>query len=339
MTTMTERAAPRGHRGFRAFRGLRVKVLALVTALSAVLATACGLGTAGGYSPTGTLAGDVEDVDLSGAMVAVGSKNFTEQVLLGKMAVILFQSAGADVKDLTNIPGSSSARQAMVEGDVNMQWEYTGSAWTTYLNHDDPIPDEQKQYEAVRDEEKENGLVWLPPAPMNNTYGFATTRPVAEELGVETLSDLAEVPRAERTLCVESEFANRNDGLIPMLEAYGLTPADVDQSLMDTGAIYAATAGGTCNFGEVFTTDGRIKALDLQILEDDKQFFPKYNLSAVVAEGLMDEYPQIADLFGPVSEKLEDETLIDLNARIDVDGEEPVDVAWDWLRDEGFVED
>ncbi|WP_420098925.1 glycine betaine ABC transporter substrate-binding protein [Corynebacterium sp.] len=328
MTTRTDTPRARG----------RVRILALLTALSAMLATACGLGTAGGYSPSGTLSGDLEDVDISGASVAVGSKNFTEQILLGKMAVILFQSAGADVQDLTNIPGSSSARQAMVEGDVNMQWEYTGSAWTTYLNHDDPIPDEQEQYEAVRDEEKANGLVWLPPAPMNNTYGFATTREVAERLGVSTLSDMADVPRADRTLCVESEFANRNDGLIPMLEAYGLTPADVDQSLMDTGAVYAATAGGTCNFGEVFTTDGRIKALDLQILEDDKQFFPKYNLSAVVAQGLIDDYPQIADLFAPVSEKLDDETLIDLNARIDVDGEEPTDVAWDWLRDEGFIE-
>ncbi|WP_312978784.1 glycine betaine ABC transporter substrate-binding protein [Corynebacterium sp.] len=316
----------------------RVRILALLTALSAMLVSACGLGTAGGYSPSGTLSGDLEDVDLSGASVAVGSKNFTEQILLGKMAVILFQSAGADVQDLTNIPGSSSARQAMIEGDVNMQWEYTGSAWTTYLNHDDPIPDEQKQYEAVRDEEKANGLVWLPPAPMNNTYGFATTKEVADRLGVSTLSDMANVPRPERTLCVESEFANRNDGLIPMLEAYGLSPADVDQSLMDTGAVYAATAGGTCNFGEVFTTDGRIKALDLQILEDDRQFFPKYNLSAVVAQGLIDDYPQIADLFAPVSEKLDDESLIDLNAQIDVDGEEPTDVAWDWLRDEGFIE-
>lgn len=316
----------------------RVRILALLTALSAMLVSACGLGTAGGYSPSGTLSGDLEDVDLSGASVAVGSKNFTEQILLGKMAVILFQSAGADVQDLTNIPGSSSARQAMIEGDVNMQWEYTGSAWTTYLNHDDPIPDERKQYEAVRDEEKANGLVWLPPAPMNNTYGFATTKEVADRLDASTLSDMAKVPRADRTLCVESEFANRNDGLIPMLEAYGLSTTDVDQSLMDTGAVYAATAGGTCNFGEVFTTDGRIKALDLQILEDDKQFFPKYNLSAVVAQGVIDDYPQIADLFAPVSEKLDDETLIDLNARIDVDGEEPTDVAWDWLRDEGFID-
>lgn len=328
MENSTTRAEP---------RSLRVRVLAVIMTLSAALVTACGLETAGGYSPSGDLSNDLEDVDLSGAQLAVGSKNFTEQILLGKMAVILFKSAGADVQDLTNIPGSSSARQAMLEGDVNMQWEYTGSAWTTYLNHDDPIPDEQEQYEAVRDEEKGNGLVWLPPAPMNNTYSFATTRDVAERLGVETLSDFASVPDNERTVCVESEFINRNDGLYPMLEAYGLGKDDVEQSVMDTGAIYAATANGTCNFGEVFTTDGRIKALDLQVLEDDREFFPKYNMAPVVSQGLMDDYPQIADLFAPVTEKLDDETLIDLNARVDVDGEEPTDVAWDWLRDEGFI--
>lgn len=319
-------------------RPIRVRVLALVTALSATLTAACGLGTAGGFSPSGTLTGELEDVDLSGASVAVGSKNFTEQLLLGKLAVILFQSAGADVEDLTNIPGSSSARQAMLERDVTMQWEYTGSAWTTYLNHDDPIPDEQEQFEAVRDEDAENGMVWLPPAPMNNTYSFAVTRDTAERLDVHTLSDMAAAPANERTLCVDSEFVNRNDGLIPMLEAYGLTTGDVQQSVMDTGAIYAATAGGTCNFGEVFTTDGRIKSLDLQVLEDDRQFFPKYNMAAVVTDELMEEYPQIADLFGPVSERLDDETLIELNGRVDVDGEEPTDVAWDWLREEGFVE-
>jgi hypothetical protein len=91
-----------------AWDGLRGRILALVTAMSVVVTAACGLGTAGGYSPSGTLSGDLEGVDLSGASVAVGSKNFTEQILLGKMAVILLESAGAEVKDLTNVPGSSS---------------------------------------------------------------------------------------------------------------------------------------------------------------------------------------------------------------------------------------
>ncbi|HSE70895.1 MAG TPA: glycine betaine ABC transporter substrate-binding protein [Nocardioidaceae bacterium] len=324
---------------------LRTRLVAGLAALAALGVTAgCGLGTAGGFVPTGELAGPLADVErLDGASVAVGSKNFSEQVLLGKMAVILLRSAGADSTDLTNIPGSASARSAQLEGQVDLEWEYTGTAWISYLGHTEGIPDEEKQYEAVRDEDlKKNDLVWFPPAPMNNTYGFATTQKVAQQLGVEKLSDLVDVPPAERTFCVESEFANRNDGLEPMLEAYDIPlEQEVPRSnlkILDTGAIYAATAKGTCNFGEVFTTDGRIKALDLKVLEDDRNFFPAYNVSVVVRNEVFQDYPQIEELFAPVAEKLDDQTLIDLNAKIDVEGREPADVAMEWLKAEGFIE-
>lgn len=308
------------------------------------LTSACGLGTAGGFVPTGKLAGPLADVErFKGADVAVGSKNFSEQVLLGKIAVILLRSAGADATDLTNIPGSASARSAQLEGRVDLLWDYTGTAWISYLGHAKGIPDEQKQFGAVREEDqRKNGLVWLPPAPMNNTYGFAATRKVAQRLGVEKLSDLKDVPKEERTFCVESEFANRNDGLEPMLKAYDIplgseVPRESIKTL-DTGAIYAATAKGTCNFGEVFTTDGRIKALNLQVLQDDRKFFPAYNVSVVVRDEVLERHPQIEEIFDPVAEKLTDETLIELNAQIDVDGREPADVAYEWLESEGFIE-
>lgn len=312
--------------------------------LAASTLAACGLGTAGGFVPTGELAGPLQSVEpLEGASISVGSKNFSEGILLGKMAVILLRSAGADVTDLTNIPGSASSRQAQLEGQVDLQWEYTGTAWIAYLGHEEAIPDEREQYEAVRDEDlRENGLVWLPPAPMNNTYGFAATSAEAQRLGVASLSDIANVPVAERTFCVESEFANRNDGLQPMLDTYGIplgsgVPRENIRTL-DTGAIYEATARGDCNFGEVFTTDGRIEALDLTVLDDDRKFFPIYNVAVVVREETLTENPQIAELFAPVSRKLTDETLIELNGRIDVDGQEPAEVAYDWLVQEGFVE-
>ncbi|MGO1911608.1 MAG: glycine betaine ABC transporter substrate-binding protein [Corynebacterium sp.] len=310
---------------------------AAAIAASCLLLTGCGLGSAGGFTPSGELAGPVEDIDLDGADISVGSKNFTEQVLLGKMAIILLQSAGASVTDLTSVPGASTSRQAQLDGEIDFQWEYTGNGWINYLGNDDPIVDEEEQYRAVRDGDRENGLEWLPVGPMNNTYGFAATSDRAAELGVENLSDVAELPPEELTFCVESEFESRNDGFEPMLEAYGLSPDEVQTSVMDTGAVYQATADGVCNFGEVFTTDGRIKSLDLQVIDDDKVFFPKYNLSGVVRQDVLDEYPQIAELFAPVVELLDDETMIDLNARIDVDGEEPTDVALDWLEQEGFI--
>lgn len=318
--------------------------LAIALIALALMLSGCGLGTAGGFIRSGELAGPLKDVkSLDGVSISVGSKNFSEQLLVGKMAVILFKAAGADVSDYTNIPGSSSSRQALVDGQIDMVWEYTGTAWIAYMGNSDPIPDQQKQWEAVRAEDAKIGLTWLPPAPMNNTYGFAMTRANADRLGITKLSQLKDIPIEERTFCVESEFNNRNDGMNPMLETYevprGTGVLDNNIKLYDTGAIYAATADGECVFGEVFTTDGRITALDLVVLEDDRTFFPQYNLSPVVQTTLMKEYPQIADLFAPVAAKLTNDVLLDLNARIDVNGEEPGDVAYDWLKQEGFITD
>jgi len=322
----------------------RILRSSVAAAFCGVLA-ACSLPTAGGFVPTGQLSGPIEDVkSLDGARIAVGSKNFTENVLLGKMAIILMQSAGANVTDLTNIPGSAAARQAMLDGQIQAMWEYTGTGWITYLAHEKPIPDEEKQYVAVRDEDlKKNDLVWLKPAPMNNTYGFAVTEKVFDKLKITKLSQLPKVPEAERTFCVESELINRPDGLKGMLGLYktplGSGVPQGNLKTFQTGAIYDATAKGECNFGEVFTTDGRIIALDLKVLEDDRNFFPKYNVALVVTKELADEYPQIEDLIAPVSEKLTDKVLLQLNAQIDVQGRDPAEVAYEWLKKEDFVKD
>ncbi len=322
-------------------------VAGLIAACASLVLAACSLPTAGGFVPTGKLAGPVKDVkSLKGATITVGSKNFSENVLLGKMAIILMQSAGAAVTDLTNIPGSAAARQAMLDGQIQVMWEYTGTGWITYLGHEKPIPDEVKQYTAVRDEDlKKNKLVWLKPAPMNNTYGFAITKEVFDKYKITKLSELKKVPVEDRTFCVESELINRPDGLKGMLETYDV-PLDSQQGVpnenlktFQTGAIYDATAKGSCNFGEVFTTDGRIIALDLKVLEDDRNFFPKYNVTLVVNADTLKQYPQIEDLTAPVTEKLTDEVMLKLNAQIDVDGREPADVAYEWLKKEGFVTD
>lgn len=302
----------------------------------------CGLGTSGGFVPSGAVTGPIGDIDLSGASIGVGSKDFTEQLVLGKIAVILLRAAGADSQDLTNIPGSSSARQAMIENQVQMQWEYTGTAWIAYLGETKPIPDEKEQYEAVRDRDaEENDLVWLEPAPMNNTYGFAAPTETLKKLGITKLSELSKVPKSELSFCVESEFNSRDDGFDPMLKTYGLAKGrdfpNNNVKILGTGAIYSATDKGTCTFGEVFTTDGRIKALDLTVLEDDKAFFPKYNVAPVLTQEVIDDHPAVKDLFAPVVAKLTDDVLIDLNAKVDVDGEDPAEVAFEWLKDEGFV--
>jgi osmoprotectant transport system substrate-binding protein len=227
---------------------------------------------------------------------------------------------------------------------VDLHWEYTGTAWISYLGNEAGIPDRKRQWEAVRKADAKNGLTWLPPAPMNNTYGFAVRREAVAELGgITKLSQIADLPVDQRTFCVESEFASRNDGFEPMLAKYDLAfgkPRGVPRDnvrMLDTGAIYAATDAGACSFGEIFTTDGRLKALGLTVLEDDRHFFPAYNVAPVVRTDVLAQHPQLAQVLGGITPMLTDDVLIELNRRVDVDGEEPADVALEWMRSKGLV--
>ena len=106
---------------------------------------------------------------------------------------------------------------------------------------------------------------------------------------------------------------------------------------LDTGVVYTATADGDCNFGEVFTTDGRIPALNLRVLEDDKQFFPLYNLTEVINSELLAAHPELAEIFAQLNPKVTNEVMLTLNAKVDNDGEDPALVARDWLVEEGLL--
>ncbi|MBK4164490.1 glycine betaine ABC transporter substrate-binding protein [Corynebacterium macginleyi] len=315
------------------------RVLATLAAASTFFLAGCGLGTAGGLIPDGELTGDLADIDLAGATISIGSKNFTEQVILGKIGAILLKSAGANVADLTNIPGSTSARQALEVGDMDSMFEYTGTAWITYLGNTDPIPGSQEQYEAVEKADKDNGLTWLPPAPMNNTYALAISEQSYAEYGLESLADIKDIPANEQTFCTDSEFLARNDGLLPMLKSYGVEQPPRDRiRIMDSGAVYAALDKGECTFGSVFATDGRIKSLKLTVLNDTELFFPKYNLAPVVRTEVLEEHPEIKELFSPLVQILTDAKMQELNARVDVDGGDYTAVARDFLIEEGLLE-
>ncbi len=320
----------------------RRRMVALVAVVvSSLLATGCGLKSAEQFTPAAE-PGSIKPIpELEGARIVVGSKDFTEQLILGKMAVILLRVAGADAVDQTGIAGSVATRQALVSGEIDANWEYTGTAWISYLGRTKPVPGRMAQWRAVRRADARNGLEWYPPAPLNNTYAFAVREQTARRLGISKLSDLAGVPREELTFCVDSEFASRDDGFEPMLDTYGVPLGEVvprrNVRIMDAGVIYDATARGRCTFGEVFTTDGRIQALNLVVLDDDKGFFPNYNVAFNVRSDVARRYPQIRQVIEPVSAELTTEVMQELNARVDVDGEDPGLVARDWLRSKGFV--
>lgn len=316
----------------------RLRVLVALMGIASVLLAGCGLRSASGAVLEAN-PGSIERYDsLEGVKLTVAAKDFTEQLILGNMLTIILNVAGADVTNLTNTPGSFGVRQALLSGDANISPEYTGTGWINYLGNEKPIKDEQAQWRAVDDADRANGLTWLPPAPMNNTYAFAIRDAAAEKLGVAKLSDLKRLNKADLTFCVESEFASRNDGFVPMLQTYGLDKDALGGvTTLDTGVIYTATADGDCNFGEVFTTDGRIPALDLLVLEDDLEFFPLYNLTEVVATDVLDAHPELTEIFGQLNPKITNDVMLALNARVDTDGDDPAIVAREWLIKEGLV--
>lgn len=312
--------------------------LTAVLALSASALAGCGLRSASG-AVLEAKPGIIQHYNsLEGVPMTVTAKDFTEQLILGNMVSIILNAAGADVTNMTNTPGSFGVRQAMLDGKANISPEYTGTGWINYLGNEQPIKDPEAQWRAVNDADKVNNLTWLPPAPMNNTYAFAIREAEAQRLDVTRLSDLGRLPRSELTFCVESEFANRNDGFVPMLQTYGLTREQLGRvTNLDTGVIYTATANGDCNFGEVFTTDGRIPALNLRVLEDDRHFFPLYNLTEVINSDLLAAHPELAEIFAELNPRLTNEVMLTLNAKVDSDGDDPALVAREWLINEGLL--
>ncbi|MGP4045499.1 glycine betaine ABC transporter substrate-binding protein [Streptomyces sp. 2A115] len=277
---------------------------------------------------------------LEGADLTVTSKEFTEQLILGAVMGIAFEAAGAEVLDRTGIQGSIGAREAVRGGDADAMYEYTGTAWITYQGNSEPIPDPRKQWEAVRAADLKHGLTWLPPSSLNNTYALAMNQANAKKYGTKTLSDVAALSKSDPnavTVCVENEFANRADGWPGMEKAYGMKPAAENITQMDTGIIYTQAAKGSCTYGEVFTTDGRIKSMNLAVMADDRKFFPNYNAAPEINSNALKKYPAIADVLDPITKRLNNVVAQELNAKVDVAGEEPHAVALEWMEAEGFV--
>ncbi|WP_280255936.1 glycine betaine ABC transporter substrate-binding protein [Nocardia abscessus] len=314
----------------------------LALALGMALVAACGL-QSGGAVPLRVGPGSIGPVpELEGVRITVGSKDFTEQNILGYLIEFALSAAGADVRDLTNIQGSNSVRDAQLHGQIDIAYDYTGTGWINYLGNETPVPDEIGQFEAVRDADlAEHGMVWAAMAPMNNTYALVMSARTAQETGVRTLSDyarLVDTDPAAASICVGTEFNVRQDGFPGLTRKYEIDAGKVRKQIVQDAVVYQATADGKqCRFGSVAATDGRIPALNLMLLQDDRGFFPKYNAALVMRASFAEAHPQVVTVLTPISQRLTNETITELNRQVDVDGREPADVARDWMVAQGFV--
>ncbi|WP_288101420.1 glycine betaine ABC transporter substrate-binding protein [Pseudomonas sp.] len=268
-------------------------------------------------------------------LIRISARVFTEQTLLAEITSQYLRAKGYDVQ-VTGGLGSNLARSAHESGQLDMLWEYTGVSLVAYNHVTEKLYSEQS-YARVKELDGKKGLVWLTPSKFSNTYALALPKNVADAYPqINTISDLNRVLRDEaktnHLVALDTEFANRSDGLDGMVKLYGMNLTRQNIRQMDAGLVYTALRNGQVFAGLVYTTDGRLNAFKLKLLEDDKHYFPDYTAAPVVRQAYLDAHPQLAEQLKPLAELFDDNTMRQLNARVDVDHESPSAVAADFLR-------
>lgn len=277
------------------------------------------------------------------APLTLASKNFTEQRILSAITVQYLRAKGFQVEPKTNL-ATVITRNAMINKQIDMTWEYTGTSLIIF-NHINKRMTPQETYDTVKKLDAKLGLVWLQPADMNNTYAFAMQRQRAEKEQIRTMSQLvAKVEQVRKTdpihnwlLGLDLEFAGRSDGLKPMQALYDM-PLDRPQiRQMDPGLVYNAIRDGFVDAGLVYTTDGRVKGFDLQVLEDDKGYFPSYAVTPVVRADVLQNTPGLEAALNTLSKQFNNQVITELNARVDIDYQTPQQVADAFLKQRGLI--
>jgi osmoprotectant transport system substrate-binding protein len=322
-----------------------IKNIVALTGATALLALAgCATDaeeTATDVASTDEATSILAQFDLSGIDLAVGSKDFDEQLILGEMMVLAFEEAGATVDNKVNLGGTSIARAGLESGEIDIYMEYNGTGWTVHLGQEQPSFDPEVLTSGVREMDLEkNGIVWLSRSPFNNTYGFTSSPELTEANGgAFSLQTMMEYVRdnPDATVCMESEFPSRPDGLILTETATGITLPVDQQLILDTGIIYTETAANNCDFGEVFTTDGRIPALNLTLVEDPGVNI-LYNVSGTIREDKYNEAPEAFDgIIEAILAPLDEIRMAGLNALVSAEGQDPAVVAKEYLVEEGLI--
>ncbi|MYL65158.1 glycine/betaine ABC transporter substrate-binding protein [Bacillus hwajinpoensis] len=288
-----------------------------------------------------TMLASCSSVGIGGKQISVGGKNFTEQYLLSEMTAFLLKEEGFNVKQMNNL-GSTVVRKALENSQVDMMWEYTGTALITYMG-EEPIADPVEAFEKVKKlDAKNNDIHWMNMSNVNNTYALAMREEQANELGIESISDLAayvnENP-GELTMASDAEFANRPDGLPGVEETYGFEFDSSQIKLMDLGLTQRSLDNEQVDVSVAFETDATIVEYDLVTLKDDKTFFPPYRAAVSINEDVYEKYPEVEEITARLGEKLNSDIMRELNYKVDIEGNSVSVVAHDWLVENGLLEE
>lgn len=249
--------------------------------------------------------------------IIIGSKNFSESVLLGEMLAQHIESrTGLTVGRRLSLGGTFICHQAMLSGDLDIYPEYTGTALAAILEK--PVmQDRDAVFQEVASTYRSKfGLQWMKPLGFNNTYAMVVRAEDAERDGLRTISDFAQVS-ADRTIGFSFEFAERQDGYQGFIETYEMK-FNREPKTVDLALIYRALRDGEIDLGVGNSTDGLIPSLNLIILEDDRRYFPPYDAAAVVRQATLDRFPKLKSVVNELGGLFSEPDL--QKANLDIDG-------------------
>ncbi|MBO1349483.1 MAG: quaternary ammonium transporter [Hormoscilla sp. GUM202] len=297
----------------------RLMTLSLLALLTAIIVVACH--------------GDGKsNADLT---IKVGSKDFTEQFILGQMYAIILEEQGFKVERKLNLGSTPVLQAGLKSGEIDLYPEYTGTALVAVLKRP-PSSDGKQVFDRVAKAYKEKyNLVWLEPAPMNNTTALAMTKKDAEKLGIKNISDM--IAKADKLILLgPPAFKTREDALPGLKRVYGDFELKEFKPI-DSGLRYKGLMNGEGNVVVAFGTDGEISAFNLVVLEDDKKLFPIYQVAPVVRQETLEKYPSIRDALNAIAPLLTDEVMQRLNYEVSGKQREPADVAREFLMQAGML--
>ncbi len=263
-------------------------------------------------------------------VIRVGSKNVAEQWILGEMYALALEDHGFTVERKLNLPGTTAAHNSLTRGEVDLYPEYTGTALLSVLK----LPgnsDRQVVYETVKESYQEQfNLIWLAPSPMSNTQALVMTPQKSQEYRINTLSDV--VAQAERLVMVgPPEFQEKEDGLPGIEEVYG--PFTLKNYIAVSPEFrYSTLMSGEAHIAVGSSTDGEISAFKLVMLQDDKNFFPPYQVAPVVRANVLKKHPEVADILDNITTQITDSIMQDLNYEVTGKQQDPAMVAHDFLQ-------
>ncbi len=270
--------------------------------------------------------------------VTVGSKQFTENILLGEMYAQLIEAkTDLKVERKLNLGGTSVCLPAMENGEIDLYFEYTGTAFNEILNHElteDTTGEEI--LEVSRSElDSQKGITMFDPLGLNNTFALAVKTDRLEELGVSTISELAPIADQLRFGANHVFYTRTRDGYDGLTAAYGLEFREALK--MDSSLLYDAADKGELDVIIVYATDSLLQKYDMTCLEDDKDLFPPYEGAPVCRNEVLEQYPELKDVLNTLAGAIDDKTIQELNYQVDVEQRDVADVAKEFLTSHGYI--